>query len=165
MNPAEQALQLKDIHLPASPGIWPPAPGWWVLGLLIAVLLGWISLHLIRYWQHRKSQREIFSLLNELSTKDDTEQVQEFLTAVSTLLRRVALMKYPRAQVADLTGRDWLLFLDRHGGDGRFINGPGSVLEAGPYRNDVKSSAVDKQGLLQLAGQWIKQNTGRKQVG
>jgi len=160
MNHAEQtlpSLQLRDIHLPASPEFWPPAPGWWIVALLAAVALAWISMRLISLWRRKRSQREIFSLLDDLSKTDTGDRIPEFLASVSTLLRRVALLKFPRKEVAPLTGKDWLSFLDIHGGEGQFVNGAGSVLEAGPY---TRNSNVDQQGLLLLARKWIKQNTG-----
>lgn len=161
MNPAEQALQLRDIHLPASPEFWPPAPGWWIAALLVLMILIWSSLRLIRYWRHKRSQREIFSILDDLSQIEADQHTPEFLASVSTLLRRVALLKFPRKSVAALTGRNWLLFLDAHGGAGQFVNGVGSVLEAGPYVSDsaMCNSNVDQQGLLLLARKWINQNT------
>jgi hypothetical protein len=162
MNPAEQqTLQLRDIHLPASPEFWPPAPGWWIAALLVLMILIWSSLRLISYWRYKRSQREIISILEDLSQIDADEQTPEFLASVSTLLRRVALVKFPRKSVAALTGRNWLLFLDAHGGAGQFVDGVGSVLEAGPYMCDttMRNSNVDQQGLLLLARKWIKRNT------
>ena len=35
MNPQDPLSQLKDIHLPATGGFWPPAPGWWLLALIL----------------------------------------------------------------------------------------------------------------------------------
>ena len=158
MNPAEQTLQLRDVHLPASPEFWPPAPGWWIAALLAVVVLAWISIRLVSFWRHKRSQREIFLLLDDLAKTETDDRIPEFLASVSTLLRRVALLKFPRNEVAALTGKDWLSFLDTHGGEGQFINGVGKVLEAGPY---LRNSNVDQQGLLLLARKWIRRNTGK----
>ncbi|MFW2438142.1 MAG: DUF4381 domain-containing protein [Arenicellales bacterium] len=158
MNPAEQTLQLRDVHLPASPEFWPPAPGWWVVALLAAVALIWISVLLLNFWRRKRSQQEILSLLDDLSNTETNDRIPEFLASVSTLLRRVALLKFPRNEVAALTGKDWLSFLDAHGGEGQFVNGVGRALEAGPYS---RNSNVDQQGLLLLAKEWIRRNTGK----
>ena len=37
-------VNLKDIHLPSPVSFWPPAPGWWILAvLLISSLFFWWS--------------------------------------------------------------------------------------------------------------------------
>ena len=56
---------------------------------------------------------------------------------------------------ASLTGDDWLKFLDRHGGGGRFLAGPGRQLLEAPYRPSVDVSTED---LLVLVQEWIRHN-------
>ena len=41
--------QLRDIHLPETVGLWPLAPGWW---LLIALIIGALVTGII-YWRRR----------------------------------------------------------------------------------------------------------------
>jgi hypothetical protein len=160
MNPSvigtEDALQIRDVHLPVSPEIWPPAPGWWLLAVTVLVLLLWITIRLLRLWRRRRLQKEILASLDKLQREYSDEQIPHFLAEVSILLRRVALMKFPRQQVAALTGKGWLSFLDQHGGDGEYSNGVGSVLAAGPY---ARHCEVDKNALLLLTRKWIKRNT------
>lgn len=162
MNPAEikpqDVLQLRDIHLPLSPEQWPPAPGWWVLLITGLLLLGWFTFSLFKHWRRYRLQKEILASLDALKANHSDEQLPEFLAEVSILLRRVAMMNFPPQQVAALTGKGWLSFLDLHGGDGAYSNGVGSVLATGPY---ASSSAlnVDKEALLSLTKKWIKRNT------
>ncbi len=160
MNPsaihAEDAVQIRDVHLPLSPEIWPPAPGWWALAVIAIILLFWTISRLRRLRRRNKLQKEILASLNELQRQYSDEQIPHFLAEVSILLRRVALMKFPRQQVAALTGKEWLSFLDQHGGDGQYSNGVGSVLAAGPY---TRHSEVDQNALLSLTRKWIKRNT------
>ena len=160
MTPAAQpALQLRDIHLPAEPGLWPPAPGWWILVALLLVLLAWaawVATH--RYRLHRQRQR-ILAMLGELEQDSDT--TPEKIARISILLRRLALMRYPRQRVAALTGRDWLGFLDASGGQGRFSQGPGQVLASGPYQPALPAD-LDTRVLVSLVRDWVKKNTGRR---
>ena len=79
------------------------------------------------------------------------------MAEVSTLLKRVALARYPRTDVASLTGQGWLDFLDRNGGAGRFADGPGKVLAEGPY---APAPTFDAEALLALTGDWIRRNSG-----
>jgi len=163
MNHAEaipqEMLQLKDIHLPVTPEIWPPAAGWWVLAAVVLGFLVWASMQLYRLWQRYRLQKEILASLDQLQLHSD-EQMPKFLAEISILLRRVAMMRFPRQEVAALTGKGWLSFLDLHGGDGEYSNGVGSVLADGPYAlYSEAGNQVDKDALLSLTRKWIKHNT------
>ncbi|MFP4247932.1 MAG: DUF4381 domain-containing protein [Halochromatium sp.] len=152
--PIGEQLDLRDIHLPAEPGFWPPAPGWWLLFALTVVLIGWLGRHgWARYRRWRRSRR----ILGEL----DRIQARglhgpTLVAAVSALLKRVALSRYPRAEVAALTGEAWLVFLDRTGGDGRFVRGPGRALAEGAYAPEI--AGIDEHALLTVARDWLRRN-------
>jgi hypothetical protein len=73
------------------------------------------------------------------------------------LLRRIALSRFPRHQIARLSGASWLDFLDRplHGSrqaEG-FRRGPGRVLAEGPYAPAVD---LDTAALERLCRTWLR---------
>ena len=70
-------------------------------------------------------------------------------------------MRFPRDQVAALTGEAWLRFLDESGGNGRFREGPGRILAAGPYQRSLPAE-VDTAGLIVLVREWVTRNAGAR---
>lgn len=151
--PEPATLELRDIHPPADPALWPPAPGWWVaLGLILAalVLVGQ------RLWRAHRVRTRRRRILAELAGLGTSTQGAELAAGVSALLKRIALTRFDRSEVAPLTGAAWLDFLDRHGGEGGFAKGPGQVLADGPY---APTPSVETQALLDLAGAWVRRNT------
>lgn len=161
MNPASQSvLQLRDIHLPPGPGWWPPAPGWWVVAVLVLVLLVWMTRIALRRYRQRRQRQHILAMLDTLTLPSDEAVLPEMITKISTLLRRLALMRYPRQQVAALTGAEWLRFLDHTGGEGCFSQGPGQILASGPYQPALPAD-TDMAALNALVREWVKKNTER----
>lgn len=158
--PMQETLQLRDIHLPAPPDFWPPAPGWWILGALALGIAGWGALLAWRQFRIHRQRRHILALLEQMERSSGTSATAEYLAQLSNLTRRLALMRFPRQEVASLTGPEWLQFLDRSGGDGQFSEGPGKVLAQGPYMRELPDD-VDSRALTQLVRQWITRNTGR----
>jgi hypothetical protein len=149
MNP-DPLAQLRDIHLPEPVGWWPPAPGWWLLALLVLGLLGWgayLLFHSFRKKRHRKAALKELALLRQ---NPDTRVV---LQQIAALIRRVAIQSFGRKEVASLTGRKWLAFLDRTGGTNQFSRGCGEALGENLYRSDCE---VEIEPIIQLAERWIR---------
>ncbi|KAA6184028.1 DUF4381 domain-containing protein [Thiohalocapsa marina] len=145
-------LDLRDVHVPASAGLWPPAPGWWLLAILLPLVLGLLGRQGWRAWQRRRRRGRILAELDALAA---LEPGPDLAAGLSALLKRLALSRFPRQQVAALTGEAWLAFLDRTGGNGRFSAGPGRALALGPY---APAAQCDAQALLALARDWIRSN-------
>jgi hypothetical protein len=165
---ADPLAGLRDWHLPAPVDWWPPAPGWWLLaGLALgAVGLGWTW-----WWRRRRRGAAVRAALARLAVlraelaADGDER--HFTAAVSQLLRRLALTRYPRAEVAGLAGAAWLAFLDASGGGTDFSQGPGRVLAERQYRAPAAGGsqmdplpALDAPALAALAGRWIRAQQG-----
>ena len=151
---------LRGYHLPDPIGWWPPAPGWWLLLVLSAVSAGVIVWWLVRRRSGtaaaRNARRELNRLRRELASGSDDAHV---IRQLSKLLRRFALAVFPRNQVAALTGEAWLVFLDAHGGEGRFCDGPGRQLLDAPYRATATGSGHQLASLIE---DWIERNQGRR---
>jgi len=153
---AEALAELRGWHLPEPVSWWPPAPGWSTLGLAVLALAVWGGVSMLRHARRtaaaRAALQELAALEAALARDGD---VAAFLRGLSRLLRRFTLARFPRREVAGLTGERWLAFLDGQGGGWSFRTGVGRVLVAGPYRpgGEVKASE-----LAALVRAWIARN-------
>lgn len=108
----------------------------------------------ILWYLRARPRRAALRELRALQARDLTER--EFASSVSTILKRYALHCFPPHEVASLTGRKWLEFLDDRASAGGFMSGPGSVLGDMPYSVDGSiDGSIDKDKLLHLAERWI----------
>jgi len=160
MNPRSE-LPLRDIHLPDPVSWWPPAPGWWLLlALLVAIALlsGFLHYRYRRNALQRAARQALHRIGEDYRQSGDTRLLVQQL---SILLRRVSLSRYPRQQVAGLTGCTWLSLLDRTLPGEEFQQGAGRVLIEAPYSLD---SRVDGPALLRLCERWLRQQSKAKGV-
>lgn len=98
-------------------------------------------------------------MLNELEHDLLRDPAPQHLAEMSALLKRLALRRHPRQDVAALSGAAWLTFLDRTGGNGLFIAGPGKLLADGAYRLSL-ANELDVAGLMQAVRLWVRYNIG-----
>lgn len=102
------------MHLPEAAGLWPLAPGWWLLlGLMLLMLLMLLATVL---W-HRRARNKPADYrrlaLRQLDTLEGQGlAAQPLAAALNRLLKQVSLSQQPAG--AALTGRAWLAFLNRH---------------------------------------------------
>jgi len=160
MNSANiQALSdLRDIHLPGAVTVWPLAPGWWLIfGGLVALTVG-VLLHLRarRRSVKRAAVRELDGIEASFRSSRD---VARLALSLATLLRRVAIARFPRRDVASLHGRDWSRFLVRTSGDRgltvEIVHDLSLAVYAGP---SAEPDASRVEAWTTAARNWIRGN-------
>jgi hypothetical protein len=155
MPTADPLAQLRDIHLidPWLAALLTPA-GWLAI-ITLLLLISWAILS----WRKRH-QRNAFrrQALVELDTLDDFLQSDpvHYLALLNSLLKQTALGSQPRQNVAQLTGKQWLSFLDTSGQTQLFSQGTGQILIDGPYRPSPPQQ--DLEELKPLVQHWIKEH-------
>lgn len=150
---------LRDLHLPSAPGLWPLAPGWWLVGGAVLVLVA------VVLWRRHLRRRPLRAALGELAALSAAHRRDHDAVALarglSRLLRAYAVHRFPHAAIAGAIGPDWLGFLDAHGGGGAFSAGSGVVLETLPYRAapaTLPESVPDPAALVALVRRWLEAN-------
>ena len=146
----ENAIPLRDLHLPEAIGWWPLAPGWWVLLALVIVALAYTAWRLYKRWQfyapRRYALRELARFEAEYLEHRDPVALGKQL---SELLRRGMLAYAPREEVAGLTGDDWLAWLDEGMPLPYFHTEGGKSLLDLPYRDpEGDFSDIDVDALV-----------------
>lgn len=102
-NIQDPLAQLRDIHLPDPISWWPPAPGWWILAILVVTA----TYYTLRWWLRRRAyncyRSEALSKLNELNSSLSHDRLI-LCREILTLLRRTAKTAYPdRSLESELT--------------------------------------------------------------
>ena len=163
MEPGLDVLnQLRDIHAPPAVAWWPPAPGWWAL--LGVVLLTAVLLVVFYRRRHRRPIRglrndalaELARIQNEFQRDGD---VTRLTAQLSILLRRTAVARNDRTDVAGLSGEAWLRYLDETSQGQAFSLGPGQALVTAPYQAHVD---VNPHALVEAVSVWIRQSSAAR---
>ena len=145
---------LHDIHLPSPIGAWPWALGWYLLVMLGMLLLIFGVVVGQRWLLQGLAKREALVVLARIEAAYKvTPAHQQTAAAISELLKRVALVYFPRERVADLYGKAWLTFLNDTSARLDFFEQQ-EALTVGPY---VSSYEGPLDALLPMARSWIKQ--------
>lgn len=152
-----ESLPLRDIHLPEAIGWWPPAPGWWLLPLLLAVLF----VALRQTYRRLTRETALKSAQTVLKTlRERPADARQTVTDLSALLRRTAISLDSPENVASLRGEDWLAYLDKRLPDAPFSQGVGRCLADAHYRPALAED-LDLDALFALCERWLNQR-GKK---
>ncbi len=97
---------LRDIVELSPVSWWPPAPGWWILLALATALVCFAVWRFWRDWRRNAYRR---AAIAELSSATSPAQI-------AAILKRTALVAYPRIDVASMTGTQWCDWLAKSSG-------------------------------------------------
>lgn len=114
MNPQDPLAALHPLRAPELVGWWPPAPGWWALLVTLIVIVA-----LTAYVARRRHVRNAYrrQALRQLERAQQAYQengdASHFLGQINMLLKSVALVAYPRSELASTHSGQWRDFLNR----------------------------------------------------
>lgn len=140
--------RMRGIRVPEPDFWWPPAPGWWLVAVLLLLLGG---LAILRHRRRTALRRAALAELHGLRrARLDSRRLA---VSLEMLLRRVAMARLSRSEVATLHGEAWLALLDRLGDTREFGEGAGRVLLCAPWE---PSASFDREALLDLVERWLE---------
>lgn len=131
LNPIDQLLDIRGLD---SGSWWPPAIGWWLLALM--ALFGLIFLYHFAQWLRRRPprwQRDALRQLHGLRRLCRKQSPKETASALSELLRRIAMARFGRAACAGLYGAPWLEWIEARDPTGFRWSTQGQLLLDLPY--------------------------------
>ena len=137
---------LQDIVEPAAVSWWPMAIGWWVLLLLLLFIAMVVGCRRWRVWKAAAYRR---AALRELNAAESSAEVSE-------ILKRTALVAYPRETVAALSGDRWYDWLIATAGISA-VDLVRRSLTQGVFGAAAQSAPED---LRQFAAEWIRTHHG-----
>lgn len=111
MNNDDWLAKLAPAQAPEAIGWWPPAYGWWLMIAATLLLTTAALLYLLRARYHLKS-----AAIRTLNTYRAIDDDRDYAKHIEHLLRRFAMSKFSRYEVARLQGEYWLRFMITRGG-------------------------------------------------
>jgi hypothetical protein len=113
VNPQDPLAALNPLREPHLVGWWPMAPGWWLLIGLVVLGLAFAAFRLWRRHRRNAYRRAAQRQLQEIQSRfRDHGDASRCLAEVNALLKSVALVAYPRRQIAPVSGDPWLAILN-----------------------------------------------------
>lgn len=143
---------LKDVILSPTPPIFPLAIGWWFLVLFFLILL----IGFCFYVKYRYFPSPYIYTLRELDRiKDKKLSLVQTGVEISKLLKRVSIFKYGREGIANLSDKEWCLFLIEKG-RGALSEKEADFIAQSSWMPPKKDIAFSLETLYTHTREWIK---------
>ena len=148
-----QLMELMHGLARPEPVAWiPQTLGWWVIVAWLAVLGILAAGYAYARWRRNRYRREAIGILEAIETGSDAENAG---SAIASVLKRAALVAYPRDRVASLHGAAWAEFLRASSDHDPAIERAAVDLAGAAYRRDI-----DGKRLIAAARRWIEVHGG-----
>jgi hypothetical protein len=139
---------LHDIVLPEAVSYVPQTAVWYALFSSVLALLAWGGIVWVRHERRNRYRKRALDRLADIEARGAFAELP-------VLVKQTALSFAPRAEVASLSGDEWLRFLDATYRGDAFTRGPGRRLPVLAYG---RPHTVDVGELLTLVRRWIRKH-------
>ncbi len=103
--------QLKDIHIPVDPHWWPPAPGWWLLAVLLFGFVFYLFSLVASIRCRAKMKQRAMAELDHIAQQAESQPASWGHHQLALLMKRVAREAFPDNHIAAFDQRQWKEFL------------------------------------------------------
>jgi Tfp pilus assembly protein PilO len=148
MANTEPQLALADIQEPVLNTFWPPAPGWWLLALLLIVVLAYGFRFFWKKWQKALPLRQAKAELRLIKEPHQSTELNE-------LLKRLVSCYCPRHAVLSAPVKQWQDFLQQ-----QLPQQPLPDLQKLLYQQ--QSEQTDFSVYLQFAAKWLNKVSAKQ---
>lgn len=150
MNDPISLDNLHPIIMPPAQGLWPVAPGWYLIALLLFAVLIFL---LLKNRQKRKAnqyRRDALEQLSILQARLEQGEAENALRALPVLIKATALCAYKRDTIASLYGDGWIDFLNETLPTPYFNGDDGSLLTRVSYGTPGEILSIGEEQSTQL---------------
>tara|TARA_R110000868_G_scaffold10639_4_gene51647 strand:- start:49426 stop:49887 length:462 start_codon:yes stop_codon:yes gene_type:complete len=148
------SIPIKDIHVPPPIAMWPTSPGWYILLALVIIAVAVGGYFLLRYLRKKRFRKLVLRRFDQLRQQAD-------LIELSVLLKRIAIHRFSRAEVAGLQNQSWIDFLQNSLPKKSPVLFKGDIAElliTAPYQ---RKESIDKAATAKVfiaAKIWVENN-------
>ncbi len=150
--------KVKDVEPLVGVSMFPLALGWWIVIFLIFTMLVWfiygkvLSYFYTKTWRYSVS-RKLDKIVENLEVKN----IKDSIKVITDILKRSAIKRYSREEVASLNGDKWIEWLEIR--DLKNLNWKkhSDLLKNYPYMPEYKIQAKEKEikELVSTIKEWL----------
>jgi hypothetical protein len=132
----------------------PQTTGWWWLGAVLLAVFAQYAWRRLRYWYRNRYRREATERLRQLG---DTADQSTLVAELNRLLKLTTLAAFSREQVASLSGKECVDFLNGQCPTPPFSGEQGQLLAVGAYQAGTVAAASG-QPLISACLIWVREH-------
>ncbi len=148
----EKMWGLQELNYPEPIAYWPQTWGWVVVGILVLILIAWLVYRRWLVWKKNEYRRQAMHCLEQIANGSLS------IHALPKLLRATALQGYPRKQIVQLNGKDWVDWLNQSANASLYEQTDAAIFDSLAYCkvDSLNLSKQESQRLVSVSRQWVK---------
>jgi hypothetical protein len=137
---------MHDIVMPEAVVMTPQTEGWLVVAGWSAAVAALAAIKIAQRRRRDRYRRDALAELDRIDTRSDTAAGE-----IASIVKRTALVAYPRSEVASLYGAAWAEFLVESAGNDSRVEKAAPRMADAPYKHGIEAKEIIKP-----AKRWVK---------